>query len=201
MTSRLEKQTITDQEIVLTNDQDYFLGPALTLENCRIAFRCAARNVRITRTKFINCQIDIRRKLINFQWFDNWLQGCIFRGYLRGNDFGHWPPAYADMGGIQGCDFSQATLDLCRFVDCPIETISLPQWPCFTISNPRQNQSRFESVSSPVDLSFFSDPYIPPSENAVAHVYFVPSFLKDRKLDATEEDLRTTLEQLDFVQL
>ena len=201
MTYRLEKQTIADQEIVLTNEQQNFLGPELTFENCRLIFRCAHTSLIITRTKFINCRIEIRRKLVNFQSLRAWLQGCTFRGTLRSNDFGHWPPTFADMAGIRDCDFSEATLDLCRFVDCPIETITLPRWPCFTILHPYQNLSRFESVKSPVDLSFLSHPYTPPRENFAAYTYYAPSFLKDRKIAGTEEDLKATLEPLDFVLL
>jgi hypothetical protein len=200
---QLEKQTITDQEIVLANEHYNILGPDLTLENCRIIFRCAHTSLIVTLTKFINCRMEIRRKLVNFQWLDAWLQGCTFTGTLRGNDFGHWPtpPIWPDMAGIQECDFSETILNLCRFIDCPIETIVLPKWPCFTILNPYQNLSRFESVKSPVDLSFLAHPYIPPPENAVAHVDHAPSFLKSRKLEGTEEDLRATLEPLDFVLL
>jgi hypothetical protein len=201
LTYRLEKQTIADQEIVLTNEQKNFLGPELTFENCRLIFRCAHTSLIITRTKFINCRIEIRRKLVNFQWLHAWLQDCKFTGTLRGNDFGHWPPAFEDMAGIRDCDFSEATLDRCRFVDCPIETIALPKWPCFTILNPRQNRSRFETIKSPVDLSFLSRPYIPPPENAVAITYHAPSFLKEEKLEGSEENLKATLESLDFVLL
>lgn len=201
MTYRLEKQSIADQEIVLTNEQKNFLGPDLTFENCRVIFRCAHTSLHIFRTKFINCHIEIRRKLVNFQWLHTWLQDCKFTGTLRGNDFGHWPPAWADMAGIQDCDFSEATLDLCRFVDCPIETMSLPRWPCFTILRPYQNLSRLETVKSPVDLSFLSHPYTPPRETFMAYTYYAPSFLKDWKLAGTEQDLKVTLEQLDFVLL
>jgi hypothetical protein len=201
MTHRLEKQTITDQEIVLTNEQRNFLGPDLTFENCRVIFRCAHTSLNIVRTKFVNCRIEIRRKLVSFQWLGAWLQDCTFTGTLRGNDFGHWPPAWVDMAGIQNCDFSETTLDLCRFVDCPIETIVLPRWPCFTILKPYHNLSRFESIKSPVDLSFLARPYTPPLESFAAYTYYAPSFLKGRKIEGTEEDLKATLEPLDFVLL
>lgn len=200
-TYRLEKQTITDQEIVLTNEQKNFLGPDLTFENCRVICQCAHTRLIITQTKFINCQIEIRRKLVNFQWLNTWLQDCTFTGILRSNDFGHRSFPYADMAGVQNCNFSKTILDLCRFIDCPIETISLPKWPSFAILNPYQNLSRFESIKSPVDLSFLSHPYVPPLEIFAAYTYYAPSFLKEEEIEGTEEDLKATLEPLDFVLL
>jgi hypothetical protein len=197
----IEKQIIENQEIVIRNDQVNFWGPELTLDHCRIVIHSSTKNLVITRTKFLNCRIEVRRELINFRWLDTWLQGCSFKGRLRGNDFGHWSPPYQTMGGIEGCDFTEATLDGCRFIGCQIKTISLPSWPCFTILDPRQTQTRFESIKSPVDLSFLSRPYIHPPENAVAYTYYAPSFLKEWKIEETEEDLKAALEPLDFVML
>lgn len=204
---QLQNQTIENRELVITNNQVNYLGHNLTLKNCRLILRTRARNLILARTKFIDCHIEVRQELINFRWMSAWIQGCSFTGKMRGNDFGHWDPPYDPMGGIQDCDFSEALLDGCRFIGCQLRSMKLPHWPCFTVREPRKNNVRFASITSPYDLSFLAHPLYPDPEEETACVYYAPTFMKSyapkavREAGKTEDDLKAALQNLEFVLL
>jgi len=130
----LQNQEIENSEIVLEGKEYQYLGPNLVLKNCRIVIRLSARSLTITEVKFVGCQIDAKRKLINCQeWCRNSIRQCTFTGTYSGNDFGHWD---SPLGELQDCDFSKAILDRCRMMDCDVKSIRFPRWPCFTVLQP-----------------------------------------------------------------
>jgi hypothetical protein len=195
---QLSDQTIKNQEIILTNDQVNYLGHNLILENCRLIIRASARNLVIARTKLINCTVLVRRKLFNFGWYDAWLEGCTFEGKMIGNDFGHWTELDPE-GGIVDCDFSNAMIDQCRFSNCDMNTIRLPEWPCITFLSPGMNAPQLLNIVSPVDLRFTVEGLVAQVEKVVAVTKYAATVLK--YTEGTEDDLKTILEQFDFIRM
>ncbi len=57
---------------------------------------------------------------------------------MLGCDFGTWPGYTLEgaLGEVEDCDFTEARLDLCRFLGCDTRTLRFPQWPGFTILDP-----------------------------------------------------------------
>ena len=51
-----------------------------------------------------------------------------------GCDFGDWDSI--ENSSIESCDFSDAELDGCRFLNCNVGDMLFPHWPCFVIANP-----------------------------------------------------------------
>lgn len=62
--------------------------------------------------------------------------GVKLVGTFIGCDFGSWDSA--DIGSIANCDFTDAVLDGCRFLNADVQSIELPRWPCFAIGNPAE---------------------------------------------------------------
>jgi hypothetical protein len=129
---------IADEKLVLDSKTEvYYLGHHLTLRNCTLVLKVPARALVIARSRLIDCTVEAKRELIGLRWETSFLKGCRFTGRFSGNDFGRYSDSVPG-GGIEDCDFSDAVLDACRFLDCDTRTLRFPRWPCFTILNPVQ---------------------------------------------------------------
>ncbi len=140
-----------DERLELNSKTEfYYLGHNLTLRRCHLVIKVPARSLVITRTRLIDCTIEVKRELKNFRWDGVILKGCRFIGSMTGNDFGRWPYAeHPELGGIEDCDFTGARLDACRFVDCDPAALKFPSWPCFTILNPVQRMNELLAAPWP----------------------------------------------------
>jgi len=192
-----ERLELTDQ------NANYILGPNLTLKNCTLVLKVAARNLSIDRARFIDCTFEVKQELKNHQqWVAAFLKGCRFKGRLSGCDFGHWPeysslPGY-QHGSIEDCDFTEARLDGCRIMRCDPGTIRFPKWPCFTILDPTGRASELRSATWP---GIFGDVVVenlhkrPPFIKALT--YHAPAVA--RRMETTPEELRAVIEKLDCI--
>ncbi|HYO73287.1 MAG TPA: hypothetical protein VEU33_45205 [Archangium sp.] len=200
----IENQALENQRLELTDKNSiYFLGPNLTLRNCTVVLKVSARNLLITRVRFIDCTFEVKQELKNHQqWIGASLKGCRFKGRLSGCDFGHWPeygkePEY-QLGSIEDCDFSEARLDGCRFHGCDTRTLRFPRWPCFTFLDPVGNSRELSTVQWPgnigpvviEDLASY-----PPSTTALT--WFAPDFAKRSR--STPEEIKAVLEKFDCI--
>ncbi|MET0401343.1 MAG: hypothetical protein ABW123_03025, partial [Cystobacter sp.] len=106
----IENRRMDGERLELSDKRSlYFLGPHLTLKNCTLILKVAARNLLLREgTRFIDCHIDVKQELKNHQdWVFTSLEGCRFKGRLSGCDLGRWP-GYAQGSGrgfIADCDF------------------------------------------------------------------------------------------------
>lgn len=157
----------------------------------------AARNLIIPQARFFDCTFESKRELKNFRWRDAHLKGCRFTGRFSGNDFGAWPFS-AGEGSIEDCDFTQATLDACRFLGCDVRTLRLPSWPCFTFIDPVPRWRALSAHPWPGDVGpvvvegFAEDPL-----STVAVTYSAPALAK--RSGTTPEAIKAVLEKLDGV--
>jgi hypothetical protein len=193
----LRDQTISDQTIELQDRDGSYLGPDLVLRRCRVVLKVAAKGLVITKTRFEDCQVEVKKSLATFSWCDSLLTGCRFSGTLVGSDFGHWPEIFDPNGGISDCDFSAATLDGCRFIDCDLDGIKLPGWPCFTILDPASRVAEMKKIKWPGRASILAETFdeLPPKLAAIT--FFAPTLAKDFK--TTDAALKEALEQLGAV--
>ena len=196
-----EDREIEGERLELADKEGhYYLGPNLTLRRCTVVTRVSARWLHILPTRFIDCAIEVKQELKHHDWSRALLKGCQFTGKLTGCDFGHRLPHMGgrENGGIEGCDFTQARLDGCRFHGCDMRTLRLPRWPCFTILDPlgRSHElSRLDWPEGRVPISIKDPGNEPPS--TVAVTLYAPGFLKGR--DTTPEALLAFLKKLDGV--
>ena len=193
----LENTEIATERIEIGPDVVFFLGPNLTLRRCTLVLRIAARNLIIPKARFIDCTFEAKRELKGMRWRHAHLQGCRFICRFSGHDFGPWPSS-PEEASIEDCDFSQATLDACRFLGCDVRTLRLPSWPCFTFIDPvaRWRELRahpWPSTIGPVVVEGLAQS--PPTTAALT--YSAPALAK--RHGTTPEAIKAVLEKVDGV--
>ncbi|MDY7225108.1 hypothetical protein [Hyalangium rubrum] len=193
----LENAELVNERIEIGPDVVYFLGPNLTLRDCTLVLRGAARNLIIPQARFIDCTFEARRELKNFQWRHAHLKGCRFTGRFRGNDFGEWPSSPGEAS-VEGCDFGEAQLDGCRFLGGDVRTLRLPRWPCFTLFDPVRRWRELSALQWPGDIgSIVVEGFAEEPPSTMALTFFAPELAKRR--GTTPESIKAVLEQLDGV--
>jgi len=192
----LENTELANERLEIGSDVVYFLGPNLTLRNCTLVLKIAARNLVIPQARFIDCSFLVKRELKNFRWDTAHLKGCRFTGRFSGNDFGELPYS-PGKGSIEGCDFTEAMLQSCRFVGCDASTLRLPGWPCFTLVDPVRRSHELSSYPWPGDISLMMQ-VLSRSPRTTAAVTLSALNLAKR-YGTTPEAIKAVLEKLDGV--
>jgi hypothetical protein len=199
---RIQDRELADERLELTDKNSlYFLGPNLSLRNCTVILKVSARNLIIIGARFIDCTFEVKQELKNHQqWVFASLKGCRFKGRLTGCDFGHWPEysERAKHGSIEDCDFTEARLDACRIMGCDPAPLRFPRWPCFTILDPIVQARELNSVEWPggwrpvcVEGRYMDVP------STRAATFYAPTLAK--RLETTEEELRSIIERFDCI--
>jgi hypothetical protein len=201
---RFENKELEDERLELrVKDAHYFLGPHLTLRRCTVILNVSAKRLFINQARFIDCTFEVKQELKNHQdWIGASIKGCLFRGRLKGCDFGHWPEyssaPWCQFGSIEDCDFTEARLDNCRFMGCDPSTLRFPKWPCFTILDPirRAPELRGFTWQGPLgELIRDMLPKHPPRTRALT--YYAPSAA--RLVETTPEEIRAVIERFDGI--
>jgi hypothetical protein len=189
-------QTIEDERLELTSKEHlYYLGHHLTLRRCHLIIKVPTRALVITRTQLIDCTVDVKKELKNFRWEGVILKGCRFTGTMTGNDFGRYPYAeQPELGGIEDCDFTDARLDACCFIDCDLNRLKLPTWPCFSILDPVGRKSELLARQWPGIMRITVEALTKAPPGTVAVTYFAPALAK--RDDTTPEAIRAVLDTL-----
>ena len=113
-----------------------------TLERCHLKISVKAGGPSIYRSKLVDCTIDVKEKMRDTRlpkFFDADYDRCKFIGHFSGVDFGRspWPDPLTDemdtYGELIDCDFTEATLDLCRFFNADVSKQRFAPWPQFVI--------------------------------------------------------------------
>lgn len=90
--------------------------------------------------RLIDCTIECTKKITDRRmpkFFSSDYVRCKFIGRFEGVDFGRDPHPYSgkpdEFGEFIDCDFTQSTLDLCRFFSMDITKQRFAPWPQFVI--------------------------------------------------------------------
>ena len=193
----LQDTELTGEHIDIGRNVVYFLGPNLTLRHCTLVLQIAARNLIIPQARFIDCTFVVKQELKNFRWDTAHLKACRFTGRFSGNDFGELPYS-PGQGSIEGCDFTEATLQGCRFVGCSAQTLRFPRWPCFTLFDPVTRWRELTSHPWPGEIGPIVIEGLPASPPTTAAVTLSAPVLAER-YGTTPEAIKAVLEKLDGV--
>ncbi|SEL65901.1 hypothetical protein SAMN05444354_107258 [Stigmatella aurantiaca] len=195
----LENAELKNERIEIGADAVYFLGPKLTLRNCTLVLRGAARNLVIPQARFIDCTFEAKRELKGFLWDKAYLENCQFTGSFRGNDFGEWPYS-PGKGSIEGGDFSQARLDACRFLGCDVRALRFPSWPCFTLVDPVGRWRELSTQPWPGDIGPVVMAGLAQDPPSTAAMTYSATALAKRS-GTTPEAIKAVLEKIEGVLL
>jgi hypothetical protein len=125
---------LTGKDIEFNNSDMHFLGPNLVLVDCTLSIKSKRKGFGIIGFQMKGGQFEIVSHLTDIQFDQVQFENVKFKGRFSGIDFGWWDSS--EPGSIKNCDFSEATLDACRFLNTDMSTIKLPHWPIFQIPDP-----------------------------------------------------------------
>ena len=141
---KLKNKIIENERIILSEDAVNVLGPNLVLRDCEIISEINNhRALIVAGVEMIGGSFYQKGTLSDEQWDTAIFTKVKFKGKLSGWDFGNWDePDY-----INECDFSDAVLSDCRFLNCDISQLIFPKWPCFTIPAPSSKADQISKIS------------------------------------------------------
>jgi len=163
---KLHHATYTEEDIKLSNTVINSLGPELHLEKCIVESACEQRALFISGLKMIGGKFAQISPLTNFQFEHVYFSKVKFSGNFIGCDFGDWENPQFPL--VEECDFTEAMLDGCRFLNCDVQNISFPKWPCFTLLNPGAARSVALSRQWPSKVGVVLDIYTDNDPECVA---------------------------------
>jgi hypothetical protein len=118
---------------------------------------------------------------------------CTFHGVYSGIDFGSEGRGHHlyDFGAVEGCDFTDATLDGCRFFNTDVSSLRLPRWPHAVLLDFSKRAADVAAMTWPGELGRYMRLNEPDAVKAV--VLHIPSLA--RLVACTEEQIRQALEE------
>jgi hypothetical protein len=140
---RIEGRRLRDEMIWLGDEWAQSIVQC-ELQNCHLVLDSAGSYARIFRSKLHRCTVEAKRKMKNTSFFGCDFIDCSFKGKYYGVDFGRspWPDdvtkQFDQYGELIDCDFTQATLDLCRFFSVDINRQTFAPWPQFVVPAERR---------------------------------------------------------------
>ncbi|MBL8517692.1 MAG: hypothetical protein JNM76_12080 [Betaproteobacteria bacterium] len=121
---------------------------------------------------------------------------CKFHGVYSGIDFGRegrGEPLY-DFGAVEGCDFTEATLDGCRFFNTDISSLRFPRWPHVVIPEPQRLAGDIAAMEWPGHLGKYMAIVARSPMDMKAAVLHIPSLVQ--LLQCTEAEARDAIDRL-----
>lgn len=198
--NRIDQQRL-ENESILVGEGGVVAVIGCELVNCTLTI--SNKLLSIYRCRLSNCTIIQKNLLKNVHAFGNHYEGCTFKGKFLGVDFGRNPwidpitKAYDQLGQLIDCDFTQATLDMCRFFGVDVHRQKFAPWPQFVVPYERELAASKLERNWPgqfarfLSLSKDEDPALSAITGTVD--YFAHNKKKNRGFGLTEEELRQAL--------
>lgn len=198
--NRIEHQRL-ENESLFVGDGGVIAVIGCDLTNCTLTID--NKYPGIYRSSLHDCTIIQKNLLKSIPAFGNRYERCTFKGKFLGVDFGRDPwidpvsRTWDTLGELIDCDFTQATLDLCRFFSVDISRQTFAPWPQFVIPYAQElAASKLErqwpgEFARFLNLSKSEDPKLSATTGTVN--YFCNNKKKNRGYNLTEEELRQAL--------
>jgi hypothetical protein len=168
------------------------------LEDCHIIVDVPRGGPPIRLSQLRHCTIEAKRRMKNSWFFGSDYISCTFKGKFDGMDFGRSPrpdPITGEMdeyGDLVDCDFTEATLEMCRFFNVDISRQKFAPWPQFVV--PYANEVLAAKLQREWPGKFGVHMRLVPRQNPalVATTGTVSDYLKE--YDISQEELEQVLE-------
>ncbi|WP_051560333.1 pentapeptide repeat-containing protein [Marinobacterium jannaschii] len=175
---RFERKHFRNELIRLNQGENAYLGTEAFLVNCKIESRVGSRSLSISGARFLGGEFHAKRKLSNVKFLGGKFENVKFFGSYKGCDFGYWD-CWNEYGRMKECDFSDATLDQCRFINVDMEGIKLPKCSTICIIDPIGNSSTISSMDWPDELRIIKKVVLSETPECSAIIYNVDALLKE----------------------
>jgi hypothetical protein len=198
--NRIDRQRLEDENILI-GEEGVVAVLGCELINCTLTIAGARLSVYDSHLR--DCTILQKKQLKNVPAFGNRYERCTFRGKFSGVDFGRDPKmdpvskTWDTLGELIDCDFTQATLELCRFFSVDIYRQKFAPWPQFVMPYARRLAASKLDRQWPGEFKEFLDLAVHQLPNLSATTgtvdYFCHSKKKSRSFNLTEAELRQAL--------
>ena len=141
------------------------------------------RSVTLFCSTFQRCTIDVLKVRTGYRnpWAGCFFDSCTFKGKYYDCYFGEASNFCSLQPGLRGCDFSQATLNLCSYFNCAPEDLQLPRWPHVTIFRPREHADDAADFAGDPLLKWIHVSMGNTSPVVVGITYHLPSYLRQSR--------------------
>lgn len=185
--------------IDLKKDLVTMLGPGLELQDCIVESHADAKGLILAGIIMTGGSFQQHVRMTNFHFEKASFRGVKFKGEFFGCDFGDWNDA--NRPRIAGCDFLDASMHECRFLNCDMANIATPRWPFFQLSHPMRARAFVMSKSWPkgVGVGLALDVYTDTDPECAAIV--VSAKIMAERSDIPLDHLRALLETIPGVEI
>lgn len=166
-----------------------------------LAFAQANKASGLVMSTLTECVVDARKPQRDSDFFAARFINCRFHGVFSGIDFGrsHNVDRDGDFGAVEGCDFTDATLDGCRFFNVNTSSLRLPHWPHVVLPDFAQRAADVAAMKWPGELGNYMRVCADQPASLRLAVIHIPSIAK--LVACTEEQARDAFEQFGGVEM
>jgi hypothetical protein len=191
-TDAIRDQTLVGDTVVLADGScRALIRSTLTSGVLKLAQPKKAGGLVMSTLK--ECLVDAVKPQRDSDFFTARFFNCRFKGVFSGIDFGSGrrTDLHQDFGAVEGCDFTDATLDGCRFFNTDVSSLRLPGWPHAVLLDFSKRAADVAAMTWPGELGRYMRLNEPDAVKAV--VLHIPSLA--RLVACTEEQIRQALEE------
>jgi len=192
----IRDQALTCETVVLSEDACQGLVDS-TLSSCtlKLAQKSSRWPIVIVGTTVVDSDVIAVKRQKDDRLFKARFINCRFHGVFSGVDFGrsHNVERDGDFGGVEGCDFTDATLDGCRFFNVDASSLRLPHWPHVVLLDFAQRAADVAAMKWPGQLGNYMRVCADQPASLRVAVIHVPSITK--LIACTEEQAREAFER------
>lgn len=155
----------------------------------------------ISLSTFTSCDVIAVKRQRDFDFFSARFISCKFEGTYSGISFGRegrGEPLY-DFGSVEHCDFTEAILDGCRFVNVDASTLKFPGFPHVIVLDPHTRAGEVAGLEWPGHLGRYMEICTNKPESVKASVLHIPSLA--RLVQCTEEEIKAAFEKFGGLQM
>jgi hypothetical protein len=165
----------------------------------RLAQSKGAVSILLTTVKDSDVVAAKRQK--DYPLFQARFVNCKFHGLFSGVSFGRTDRSELreDFGDVEGCDFTEATLNGCRFFNVEVSTLRLPAWPHVVLHDFAKRAQNVAAMTWPGELGRYMRICADQPASVKASVIYVPSFAK--LVACTEEQVREAFDKFGGLQM
>ncbi|MEF9416026.1 MULTISPECIES: hypothetical protein [Ralstonia solanacearum species complex] len=164
----MREKKIFDQIVWLGGGLVNVLGPKLEFNNCSVNSKADARGMVFSDVVMIGGVFDQKIRLEDFPFQKIHFSKVTFKGEYFGCDFGDWDDV--NVSSVSDCDFSEARMHGCRFLNTEMAGIVMPPWPCFCLNDPSKARDFVMSKPWPKSMGLTLDIYTDTDPECVAIV-------------------------------
>jgi hypothetical protein len=177
---KIRDQRLIGETVVLSeSDKDChgLVGCTFSSGTLKLARQSSKWSVGILNTTVADSEVIAVKRQRDYALFEARFINCRFHGIFSGIDFGrsHNTERDGDFGAIENCDFTNATLDGCRFVNADVSTLTFPRNGHAVLIEPFRRAADVAAITWPGHLGKYMEICTSRPESFKALVMHLPS--------------------------